>query len=145
MKKLILFILIFLSFQSPVLAPANVAVITVTEAQEEIEGQWVLMEVTAYTAGPESTGKRPGHPLYGITASRARVQERHTVAAGKSIPFGTRIFIPAFAADENRGWFVVEDRGAAIDDNDLDIYMKSLEDARLFGRQQMYVFIVKHD
>src|SRR5690554_8061810 len=29
--------------------------------------QWHRMIATAYTDGPESTGKRPGHPLYGIT------------------------------------------------------------------------------
>jgi len=28
-----------------------------------------VMEATAYTNGPEDTGKTPGHPLYGITAS----------------------------------------------------------------------------
>lgn len=147
MKKLILCILIFLSLHSTAFAPADIAIADITETkevQEEIDGYWVLMEVTAYTAGPESTGKTPGHPLYGVTASQTKVKEWHTVAAGKSIPFGTKIYIPEFM-DKNGGWFTVEDRGAAIGDNDLDIYMEDLEDAIEFGRKEMYVFIAKND
>jgi 3D (Asp-Asp-Asp) domain-containing protein len=41
--------------------------------------------------------------------------------------------------------FVVEDRGGAITDNHLDIYMERLEDAREFGRKDMYVFIIQGD
>lgn len=147
MKKLILCMIIFLSFQSPALAPADVATADMTETknvQEEINGDWVLMEVTAYTAGPESTGKTPEHPLYGITASQAKAKQWHTIAAGPSIPFGTKVYIPEFM-DKNGGWFVVEDRGAAIGDNDLDIYMEDLEDALEFGRKEMYVFIMRND
>lgn len=145
MKKLILCMLIFLSFHSTALAPVGIAIADMTETndvQEEIEGDWVLMEVTAYTAGPESIGKTPRNPLYGVTASQTRVKEWHTVAAGKSIPFGTKIYIPEFMG-KNGGWFVVEDRGAAIEDGELDIYMKDLEDALEFGRKEMYVFVMQ--
>jgi hypothetical protein len=37
-------------------------------------------KITAYTAGPESTGKRPGDPEYGITASGEKVEEWITIA-----------------------------------------------------------------
>ena len=86
-------------------------------------------EVTAYTAGPESTGKRPGDPGYGITASGAPVRENRTLACPPEMAFGTRVYIPYF--DET---FVCEDRGGAIKGRRLDVYMESVEDALEFGR-----------
>jgi 3D (Asp-Asp-Asp) domain-containing protein len=136
LKKLISFVVIFLSLQTPVYAPTDIP--AEEDPQPEIKGEWVLMEVTAYTAGPESTGKTPDHPLYGITASGNPVKEWHTIAAGPSIPFGTKIYIPEFMRT-----FVVEDRGGAITDNHLDIYMERLEDAREFGRKDIYVFVIQ--
>jgi len=122
--------------QTPVYAPTDIP--AEEDPQPEIKGEWVLMEVTAYTAGPESTGKTPDHPLYGITASGNPVKEWHTIAAGPSIPFGTKIYIPEFMKT-----FVVEDRGGAITDNHLDIYMERLEDAKKFGRKDIYVFVIQ--
>ena len=144
MKKLILCVVIFFSFQTHAQAPADVAQVVIaedeTQTEPEFEGEWVLMEVTAYTAGYESCQKTPGDPGYGITASGEKVQEHHTIAAGPSIPFGTKIYIPEFMKT-----FVVEDRGGAITDNHLDIYMERLEDAKKFGRKDIYVFVIQGD
>lgn len=138
MKKLISCIVIFLSFHSPAYAPADVTEVVVveeTQTEPEIEGEWVLMEVTAYTASIEECGKTDG-----ITASGEKVKEYHTLAAGPSIPFGTKIYIPEFMKT-----FVVEDRGGAITDRHLDVYMERLEDAREFGRKDIYVFVIQGD
>ena len=138
MKKLISCIVIFLSFQSPVYAPADVTEVAIVgkETQSpEIEGEWVLMEVTAYTASLEECGKTDG-----ITASGKPVKELHTIAAGPSIPFGTKIYIPEFMKT-----FVVEDRGGAITDRHLDVYMEKVKDAREFGRKDIYVFVIQGD
>lgn len=102
-----------------------------------------VMWVTAYTAGPESTGKTPNHPLYGITASGKKVKEWHTIAAGKSIPFGTKIYIPEFRDKPNGGIFVVEDRGGKVGDNELDVYMESIEEALKWGRRKLKVYILE--
>jgi len=49
---------------------------------------------TAYTAGPESTGKYPGHPAYGITKSGQPVVEGRTIAVDPTvIPLGTWVYI----------------------------------------------------
>lgn len=112
---------------------------------ESEKGKRVTMWVTAYTAGPESTGKSPGHPFYGVTASGTKVREWRTVAAGNSIPFGTKIYIPAFKDKPNGGIFVVEDRGEAVGDDELDIYMERVEDALEWGRRQLEVFILEGD
>lgn len=90
------------------------------------------MTVTAYTSGPESTGRRPGHPLYGVTASGERVRPG-TVAADPSIPFGTRVYIPGY------GLGVVLDRGGAIRGDRLDVYFERLEDALNWGVRRLPV------
>jgi 3D (Asp-Asp-Asp) domain-containing protein len=97
---------------------------------------WQTFEATAYTAGPESTGKQPGDTGYGITASGEHVRENYTIACPPSIPFGQRLEI------EGIGERVCTDRGGAIKEGRLDVYIAELEDARQFGRQQLKVRIM---
>lgn len=85
---------------------------------EEIE--YEIYEVSAYTAGFESTGKNPGDPLYGVTASGAYVQENLTIACGPEHEFGTRIYIPYFDNE-----FECQDRGGAITEGKLDVYISA--------------------
>ncbi|WP_442636493.1 3D domain-containing protein [Rossellomorea marisflavi] len=94
-------------------------------------------EVTAYTSGIESTGKRPGDPSYGITASGERVQEGVTIACPKHIPFGTKMKI------EKVGYRVCKDTGSDITYGRIDVYMDSLSAAQSFGRQSLMVEIVE--
>lgn len=61
------------------------------------------LNASAYSA---STCDKPvGSPGYGITASGAMVKAYYTVAAGKSYPMGTVIYIPYFKDAPNR-WMV---------------------------------------
>jgi len=92
--------------------------------------------VTAYTAGKESTGKTPDHPLYGITASGVRVFHG-ALAAPKWIPFGTVIEVPGYG----RG--IVVDRGKAIRGNRLDVFFHDLDDAKEWGVKDLKVKIIK--
>lgn len=98
------------------------------------------MHVTAYWAG--SCDKPPGHPLYGITASGEKVREWHTVAGGPELPLGTRIYIPFFAEMPNGGWFQVADRGGAIGNGDIDVYMRTVVEALRFGTKDLEVWII---
>lgn len=99
----------------------------------------ITFEITAYTSGYESTGKRPGHPAYGITSSGARVKERHTIAADISVlPYGTKVKIEGFD-----NIFVVEDTGGAIKGRRIDIYMPNLSEALKFGRRHLEVEIIE--
>ena len=95
-----------------------------------------LYLLTAYTAGPESTGKTPNHPLYGITACGKRVKDWYTVAADPQVGFGTVYYIPYFKDKPNGGIFVVEDRGSKIKGKHLDVFMRSLRDALRFGAKR---------
>ena len=106
------------------------------EAEEE-KSDWQPFEVTAYTAGYESTGKRPGDPYYGITASGEPVKEGVTVACPPSMPFGTKLEI------ESVGQRICQDRGGAITEGRLDVYFDDLKDALEFGRKTLNVRVVE--
>lgn len=91
-----------------------------------------VLNVSAYTSAP---------PWYSTTATGARAQSWYTVAAGPSVPFGTVIYIPYFASQPNGGWFVVEDRGGAITNAKLDVYMDTEAECRTFGRRNLECYI----
>lgn len=93
--------------------------------------------LTAYTAGAESTGKSEGHPLYGITASGAKVQEGRTIAVDpKVIPIGWWVYI------EGIGLRRAEDTGGAIKGNKIDVFYESESYAKKFGRKKGYTVYV---
>lgn len=99
-----------------------------------------IYEITAYTAGYESTGKTQEHPAYGITASGELVKENYTIACPPELEFGTEVYIPYFSQK-----FVCEDRGGAIKGKTIDVYMEKLDDAKEFGRQMLEVHILKKE
>ena len=78
------------------------------------------------------------------TASGATATAWYTVAAGKGLPMGTVIYIPHFANQANGGWFVVQDRGGAISNNKIDIYMNTYNECVTFGRRNLecYIYMV---
>lgn len=99
----------------------------------------VTLNASAYTAS--TCGKAPGAKGYGITASGARATGWCTVAAGKGYPLGTIIYIPYFANKPNGGWFIVQDRGGAIANNKLDVYMNTYNECISFGRRNLQCYI----
>lgn len=103
---------------------------------EGISPKVMNMNTSAYCACILCTGKTNG-----VTSSGTIAKEWYTVAAGSAYPIGTVIYIPALAGKPNGGWFVVEDRGGAISNNRLDIYMGSHASAILFGRKNLECYI----
>ena len=97
------------------------------------------LNASAYTAS--TCGKAPGSSGYGITASGARANAWYTVAAGSGYKLGTVIYIPYFANKPNGGWFVVQDRGGAISNNKLDVYMDTYNECINFGRRNLECYI----
>lgn len=107
--------------------------------QASVEGitpKVVNMNTSAYCACAKCTGKTNG-----ITSSGAKAKEWYTVAAGSGYPIGTVIYIPALADKPNGGWFVVEDRGGAISNNRIDVYMGTHSAAINFGRRNLECYI----
>jgi 3D (Asp-Asp-Asp) domain-containing protein len=95
-----------------------------------------VWEVTAFTAGYESTGKSPGDAGYGITASGTTVTEGRTIACPPELPFGTKVTVPKLGST-----YTCEDRGGAIKGKHIDVYMSSLERARAWGSQWLEIII----
>lgn len=101
------------------------------------------LEVTAtgYYAGPESTGKSPGHPEYGITYSGVKVRKGlfSTIAADTRVfPLGTILYIPGY------GFGVVSDTGSAIKGNKIDLYFETKQQVYdLWGKKKVKVSVLR--
>lgn len=108
---------------------------TLASKVEGIEPIIKTLNASAYTASE-------GHEK---TASGALAKAWYTVAAGKGYPMGTIIYIPYFASQPNGGWFVVQDRGGAISNNKIDIYMNTYNECITFGRRNIecYIYVMK--
>lgn len=96
---------------------------------------------TGYTAGYESTGKREGHPQYGITYSGVKVKRDlySTIAADLSVfPIGTILYIPGY------GYGVVADKGGAIKGNKIDLFYNTVKEVYdQWGKKEVDVYVVK--
>ena len=93
--------------------------------------------LTAYGPGYESTGKRPGDPDYGITASGTHATEGKTIAVDpRFIPIGSTVYI------EGIGYRTAEDVGGAIKGSHIDVFFNNDDVASAFGVKnsvQVYV------
>lgn len=122
------------------LVPTNKNVAeTLSSLVEGITPEVKTLNTSAYT--DSTCDKDPSSPTYGITASGARTSAWYTVAAGKGYPIGTIIYIPYFANKPNGGWFIVQDRGGAISNNRLDVYMTTYGECVQFGRKNLECYI----
>ncbi len=94
-----------------------------------IPTQVVSLSVSAYWDGS-------GAPPYkGLTASGYYTRPGYC-ACGPSYPFGTMFYIPG------RGAVVCADRGGAITDGHIDLWMESEEAAIEWGRHNLAVIVV---
>ncbi|MUT64358.1 3D domain-containing protein [Paenibacillus sp. NEAU-GSW1] len=111
------------------------------EAIEKNEPATVKVVATGYTAGVESTGKKPGHPQYGITYSGVKVHRGQvsTVAADtKLFPIGTLLYIPGY------GYGVVADTGSAIKGHRLDLYFETVKEVyEQWGKKSVSVQVLR--
>lgn len=113
------------------------------QAQDLTKLTAVQVTATGYYAGRESTGKKPGHPEYGVTYSGLKVMRDHTslstIAADPNVfPLGTVLYIPGY------GYGVVADTGGAIKGNRIDLYFETKDQVyKEWGKKTLNVFIVK--
>ena len=116
--------------------PADGASTSLAKKVEGIAPVTKTMNTSAYCACTRCCGKSNAK-----TASGATAEVWYTLAAGKGYPIGTVIYIPYFKNKPNGGWFVVQDRGGAISNNKLDVFMGSHNDALSFGRKNLECYI----
>lgn len=91
-------------------------------------------EVTAYCAGPCCCGEYAD----GITASGYMIQDGDRFVATPTImSFGTLLYIPDY------GLVPVLDRGGAITGNKLDVYFPTHQEALVWGRKHITVYILE--
>lgn len=91
-------------------------------ASSNSTGDWQTFRATYYDANYASTGKTPGHPDYGITASGEKVKVGETVAVDPSvIPLGSWLEVkyPDGHVEKRKA----TDTGGAIKGNKIDIYI----------------------
>lgn len=115
-----------------------------------LESGWRYAEVTAYCPCAICCGASSD----GLTYDSTNVRDvPYNLAADRSLPIGTGIFIPLglgvldTARKESR-WFAVDDRGGALDTEArkygtlrLDLRVKSHAWAKRFGRKTIPIFI----
>lgn len=126
-------------------ANARVAGETQQQTADKLIQSQVLESIevvaTGYTAGVESTGKRPGHPEYGITYSGVKVRRGQvsTIAADpRVLPIGTLIYIPDY------GYGVVADTGSAIKGKKIDLYFETIKDVySQWGKRTVTIQVLK--
>lgn len=87
-----------------------------------------VFTLTAYNLDRQSTGKTPGDPGYGVTASGTSAATGRTVAVDPHvIPYGALLYIDGI------GWRIAEDTGGAIHGKHIDVLVDNRRDAIQFG------------
>jgi 3D (Asp-Asp-Asp) domain-containing protein len=96
------------------------------------------MTVTGYTAGPESTGKRPGMKGYGITYTGTKARPGVCAVDPSHIPLGTSLYV------EGYGMCHAEDTGGKVDGWHVDVFVDKVSDAMVFDpKVKRKVWILK--
>ncbi|MNO93663.1 Cell wall-binding protein YocH precursor [compost metagenome] len=117
--------------------------IPVSAPSQEQVIRTVKVVATGYTAGYESTGKKPSHPQYGITYSGVKVQRNKnkvsTIAADpKVFPLGSILYIPGY------GYGIVADTGSAIKGHKIDLYFATTKQVyKEWGKKSVEVQVIK--
>ncbi|MCI3923281.1 ubiquitin-like domain-containing protein [Paenibacillus sp. TRM 82003] len=102
-----------------------------------VKGVLKNVTLTAYSAHFESTGKNPGDPGYGLTASGTTVSEGRTIAVDTDvIPMGWWVYIDGI------GFRRAEDKGSAVKGKKIDVYFDSGTYAQKFGTKKGYTVYV---
>jgi 3D (Asp-Asp-Asp) domain-containing protein len=91
---------------------------------------------TAYTSGPESTGKKPGDLGYGITKSGWPADMGIVAVDPEVIPLGSILYIPEY------GYAIALDTGSAIKGEKIDVYFHDVEKALKWGVKEVEIIIL---
>lgn len=102
----------------------------------------LIMTATAYDLSYESTGKNPGDPYYGITASGTKARPGVVAVDPSVIPLGTKLYIASTDGSPDYGFATAEDTGGAIKGNRIDLFMEDNEDCYNFGIRPVKVYIL---
>lgn len=118
--------------------PGKVIDVNLPSGSSPVVSRVIMSTLTAYTAGVESTGKRPSDPGYGVTYSGSNASEGRTIAVDPGvIPIGATVFIDGIGVRK------AEDIGSAIRGARIDVFMNDLGQAREFGvKKNVIVYVL---
>lgn len=102
----------------------------VPEQHHPHKGEAVYVEATAYSAYDPGNGPN--------TASGTPVRHGVIAVDPSFIPLGSKVYIPGY------GEAVAEDIGWGIKGNIIDIAFDSHEEALMFGRQELEIYIIEY-
>ena len=94
------------------------------------KGEAVYVEATAYSAFDPGNGPN--------TASGTPVRHGVIAVDPSFIPLGSRVYIPGY------GEAVAEDIGWGIKGNIIDVAFDTHEEALMFGRQELEIYIIEY-
>jgi 3D (Asp-Asp-Asp) domain-containing protein len=118
-------------------ALASAVVVEQSGKPKDYQHKIASCTLTAYTNSFESTGKRPGDPGYGITASGQAAKEGWTVAVDPElIPLHSIVYIPGV------GVRYAEDTGGAVKGRHIDVFYNDDDFARRFGVKHADIYII---
>ena len=123
----------FYSGESPSTAVFNPDGTVATSSGTYTVAEEITMEATGYCPCAICCGEYAS----GYTADGSKATAGYTLAASSDYAFGTLFYIPFFDRV-----FEVEDRGGAISGNRIDVYFDTHEEALMFGRRTVTVFMV---
>ncbi|MBC7087838.1 MAG: G5 domain-containing protein [Tissierellales bacterium] len=103
----------------------------------------LIMTATAYDNSYASTGKRPGDPYYGITASGTYARPGTVAVDPRVIPLGTKLYIESLDGSKDYGFAIAEDVGGAIKGNKIDLFFNTSWEVKNFGRRKVKVYILE--
>jgi uncharacterized protein YabE (DUF348 family) len=103
----------------------------------------INMRATSYTASFADTGKHPGDPGFGITATGATVRKGIIAVDPRVIPLGTRVYIEVPGSAADYGYAVAADVGGAVKGNKIDVYLPSTSASNAWGVKKVKVYILK--
>jgi 3D (Asp-Asp-Asp) domain-containing protein len=99
--------------------------------------RWHEAVVTAYTAGPASTGKRPGDPGYGLTFVGLPVHTGVAAVDPTVIPLGSILYVPGY------GLAAALDTGSAVQGWHVDVFLLDAAAAHAWGRRLLRVGVLR--
>lgn len=102
-----------------------------------------MMVATAYDLSFESTGKLPGMPDYGITASGTKARVGAVAVDPTVIPLGSQLYIEYADGTGSYGYATAEDTGSAIKGNRIDLFFNTYQECINFGRRSVVVYVLE--
>ena len=102
-----------------------------------------VMNATGYDVSYESTGKNPGEPGFGVTATGVRAAYGVVAVDPSVIPLGSRLYIQSADGSYEYGYAIAADTGGAIKGNKIDLCFSSRSEALAFGRRNVVVYVLE--